>query len=154
MAGGVVDLLGDAVALLDDGRLFHLFVSAHQFVAALLDLAQVFLDLPVLAPHDHGEIEDDEMQHEHHERDEILGRRLKGIRQRAQNGGDHDVNDRIQPEADPEHDHVVAQSGRGEIEFGEHDRVRKVGVFLRKDGERHQEQNVHHIPADLGGKAL
>lgn len=45
----IVDILCDAVALFDDRRLFQFIVGVQQFVAALFDLAQVFLDLPVLA---------------------------------------------------------------------------------------------------------
>ena len=113
MAGGVVDLLGDAVALLDDGRLFHLFVSAHQFVAALLDLAQVFLDLPVFAGQRHGKAEHDEVQHDDDQPDKVLRREVKGAGDLPRLHGIDDIHHRVGCEVDAEHDGVVAQRRSG-----------------------------------------
>ena len=159
MAGGVVDLLGDAVALLDDGRLLHLLVGAHQLVAALLELAQVFLDLAVFARERHGESEHDEVQHDDDQPDEVLRREVERAVKFPHQHGVDDVHHGIGGEIDAEHDGVVAQRRGGEIELGQHADIDEVavrrladeGIDLppRKDVEQHEQDAVEHIQGDL-----
>ena len=149
----IVDIFGDALALLERRHFFELFHRLGKLFVALVELLDALCDLHVLAVDEEQEVHDEEMQHEddevfegvgdeHVQRDGLIAQHLRN--------GEHR---KIQDGAANAHRDVARELFLAQIELRkDDDKERRDEPSARKIGEHEQKKDIDDITDDAALK--